>query len=68
MTSRFSYLLPFSLLLIAAGLAVPYALAAGLALAAFWFAATLLSFFSPGAVSILLAGLIGTALAAWIIL
>lgn len=69
MTSRAQCLLPLSLLLMALGLAVPYVLFAGLALAAFWFSATLLGVFAgDDAAPILLAGLIGTAVAAWIIL
>ncbi len=68
MTSRFAYLLPFSILLMAAGLAIPHALFAGLALAVFWAAAMLLSVLTPDAAPILLAGLIGTAIAALVIL
>lgn len=68
MTERFSYLLPISILLMAVGLAVPYVLLAGLALAALWSAAMLLSVFTPDAAAILLAGLIGTAIAALVIL
>ncbi len=69
MTSRAQYLLPLSILLMAFGLALPYALIAGLALSAFWFAATLLGVFAgDDAANIVLAGLIATAVAAWLIL
>ena len=66
---RSNPLLPLSLLLMAVGLAVPYALLAGLALAALWFALTALGVMAgPDAAPVLLAGIIGTVLAAWFIL
>lgn len=69
MTTRIQSLLPLSILLMAIGLAIPYALFAGLAMAAFWFAAAVLSVFADNdAASIVLAGLIATAVAAWFIL